>query len=171
MVNHYFKFKIGLFILTLGVITTLFYTSCQKPDPSPAGILTATLPYGPPGSTGSSGPTASFTASVNASSTQNFTPSKSSGGGTTTLKGTNTYYTITINFPTTTGPGHYFLNSAGFSATLYDGSNTYTCDATYGSGGLTIDSIPSGKYYGSFNFIGETASFASESANGNFSDL
>jgi hypothetical protein len=147
------------------------YTACQKADPTPVGITTIVQP-GTPGPSGPSGPTTSFTGSVNSSGTMNFTGTKSSGGGTTTITGTNTYYTIKLNFPSPTGPGHYTLGfSASYTASVYDGTNTYLVNPTYGSGNLTIDSISSGYYYGSFNFIGEDPSFDSESANGNFTKI
>ncbi|MGP8214160.1 MAG: hypothetical protein ACLQQ4_01215 [Bacteroidia bacterium] len=143
------------------------YTACNKADPSPTGITML-----PPGkSSVPTGPSASFTGSVNSSSTMNFTSAKSTSGGTTTLSGTNSFYIIKLDFPATTGPGTYFFTSAGFMASVYDGVNTYISNSTYGSGILIIDSIPGGYYYGSFNFTGELPSFATESATGNFSHL
>lgn len=167
MKNLIFRKALALIRLIILGSFLVGYAACNKADPSPTGITEL-----PPGkSSVPTGPTASFTGSVNGSATMIFTATKNSSGGTTTLSGTNSSYTIVLNFPSTTGPGNFFFNSGGFSASIYDGMNTYVANSTYGSGILTIDSISGGYYYGTYNFTGELPSFASESAQGNFSHL
>jgi hypothetical protein len=170
MKQIYSRLVARLFSTLLVVGFMAGFVACQKADPSPSAIITGPL-TGQGSASNPSGPTTSFTGSVNGSSTMTFTGTKNSAGGSTTLTGTNSYYTIKLVFPTTTGPGTYFLSTSGFSASVYDGSNTYVCNASYGSGDITIDSIPSGNYYGSFSFIGELPSHATEDANGNFKKL
>lgn len=146
------------------LLNVLVIFSCQKADPGPIGIPASTLPKNiitPP----------SFLAQINGSSTLSFTPKKSISGGNVSLIGTNTSYTITLTFPSTTGPGGVFYSSK-ITASIYDGSNTYVANGTTGSGSLTIDSISNGRYYGSFQFIGEDPSLNSENVNaGIFKDL
>jgi hypothetical protein len=148
------------FLILLFCAFTSIYFSCIKKTTTPT---TTTTPKTQP---------TTFTGSVNGSSTINFTPTKSASGGSTSLIGTSTYYTITLTFPSTTGPGSFIIRSfAGFSASIYDGTNTYVSNASYGSGSINIDSIVSGKYYGKYNFIGQLPSTATESASGSFSNL
>ena len=156
-----------VFVLVLGYALILNFASCQKANPEPYGI--PSLGYI---SSMNTTKDSAFTASVNGSSTMVFTPGKKTNGTSLSLTGTNSSYVVTITFPKTTGPGSYFFNSAGFSASIYDGSNTYVANSTYGTGSMRIDSISSsGRYYGSFNFIAELPSTATASASGNFSYL
>ena len=141
------------------------YLSCQKQtDPAPYS--------NPPVSQETTLKNAAFSAEVNGSSIINFAPTKTISGGNVSLIGTSAYYTITVTFQKTAGPGSYFNNSPGFvSASIYDGINTYITNASKGSGIFNIDSIPKGRYYGNINFTGLDAASNTESSIGNFSDL
>ena len=131
------------------------FVSCEKKTPAPAPVI----------------PPATFKGEINGSAQIVFTPSKTSSSGTTSLIGKSAYYTVTLNIPSTTGQGSFFFSSAGFSASIYDGSNTYLSNSAYGSGGIYIDSIVGGRYYGNFNFIGQLPSNATESTIGTFTSL
>jgi len=145
-------------ILSFLAVGTLVFAviSCEKAMPSPysnppVGVSsTYTTTTTPPDTT------PSFLASVNNSSILTFTPSKSTSGSNTTLKGVDAYYTITLTFPSTTGPGHYTIGTSfypDFTALLVNGSSTYVVNSRWGLGNLTIDSISThGKYYGTFSF-------------------
>jgi hypothetical protein len=148
------------FLILFFCAFTGFYFSCIKKTTTTT--TTTTTPKVQP---------TTFKGSINGSPTINFTPTKSISGGSTSLIGTSTYYTVTLTFPSTTGPGSFFLKTAGFSGSIYDGTNTYVSNATYGSGSIVIDSIVSGKYYGVYNFIGQLPSTATESASGSFTNL
>jgi hypothetical protein len=112
-----------------------------------------------------------FSGSVNGSPTINFVPSTSTSGGKTSLIGTTSSYTVTLTFPVSTGAGSFFYSST-ITASIFDGSSTYVANGSKGSGSITIDSIPNGNYYGSFQFIGEDPSLNTTSVNGgSFSNL
>ena len=159
-------------LLFFGLVLSCFY-SCQKAelkpysDPAVGVTHTITPTYTatthdttkpPPPDT-----TPSFSASVNSSSIISFTPSKSISGSNITIKGVSTYYTITITFPSSTGPGNYDIGfpSTTVSASMINGATknfcSYNGSNAWGNGGnLKIDSISSkGKYYGTFNFEAE----------------
>lgn len=144
--------RVSLIALVLSV--ALVYFSCTKTTTG----TTATSPPKPR--------VTSFTASVNGSPTITFTPTKNIASGNTSLIGTSTYYTITLVFPSTTGTGNFFLNTTGFSASIYNGTSTYTSSGPSAAGSISIDSIVSGKYYGGFQFIGQNSSSATLSVNG-----
>jgi hypothetical protein len=153
--------RISAIVMGLGLFI-FFFISCEKAAPNPYStpvidkpVTTSTITTthdttinNPPDTT------PSFEASVNNSAIISFTPSKNIVGSNTTLKGVSTYYTITITFPSSTGPGGpYFIGTGGITALLVNGSITYVAEGSYGGGFLTIDSISSkGKYYGTFNF-------------------
>ncbi|HWY97792.1 MAG TPA: hypothetical protein VNY36_01795 [Bacteroidia bacterium] len=158
LLNH--SARKSFFILLFCAFTGIYFSCIKKTTTT---TTTTTTPKVQP---------TTFTGSVNGSPTINFTPTKSASGGSTSLVGTSTYYTITLSFSSTTGPGSFIIKTAaGFSASIYDGSNTYVSNATYGSGSIIIDSIVSGKYYGKYNFIGQLPSTATESASGSFTNL
>ena len=153
--------RLGVFALCITVMAT--YSSCQKADPDPVGVIL-------PGAA-SSASNSTFTASVHGSPTQTFTGSKSSSSGSIILTGTNSFYTITITFPNTAGPGTYFLPLAGFSVTVNDGINTYSTNTSPGGGIFDINSVTNGNYTGDFNITAYDAASAATPANGNFSNL
>jgi hypothetical protein len=159
MKNLLFQQTANLFRASLFGSFLLGFVACQKADPAPLGVeVSYTIP-------------SSFTASVNGSPTQTFTGTKSSSSGNIVLKGTNTFYTITITFPSTTGPGTYFFSTTGFSATIFDGVNTYSTSTSPGGGIFTINSINNGLYNGNFNITGYDISSHAMPADGNFSNL
>ena len=138
-----------------GIGLACFY-SCQKSGLSPYSV---DAPSASNQGNNNTPPdtTPSFKASVNHSSIITFTPNKTIVGSNTYLKGTSTYYTVTLVFPSSTGPsGPYNIGfpSTRISATVVNGATTYVNDKNFSFGGsLTIDSISSkGKYYGSFQF-------------------
>jgi hypothetical protein len=149
-----FSKKIKVLFFIVGAASAFLFISCQKADLAPYS--------NPP--TDSNTPTSevppdttpSFQASVNSSASLSFTPSKSISGSNTTLQGVSTYYTITLTFPSATGPGHYTIGSSfypNFTAKLINGASTYVVTSRWGLGSIEIDSISTnGKYYGSFNF-------------------
>jgi hypothetical protein len=168
-----FKFSGHLQKLFTGIIfcsLASVYVSCQKAtDPEP--FSNPQLSLTKPKDTAKQYPL--FTASIDGSPTIIFTPSKTTGGGNTNLIGTSPYYTVTLTFPSSSGPGTYDYGFApGFIASIYDGTNTYIAnDAFSGTGIMKIDSIPNGKYYGTFNFTGEDAASDDKNAIGRFSYL
>jgi hypothetical protein len=142
--------------------------SCQKAQPNaasdPAVGAPNTIAY----------PT--FSAAVNGSlSPSSFTPAKQISGGNTSLIGTSAYYTITITFPSSTGPGRYDIGqgSPGYTASITTGSDTYYVNASNGLGALDITSIAAnGEYTGTFNFTGWDSSNNFLTVNqGTFSNL
>jgi hypothetical protein len=137
---------------------SVFIMSCQKKTQST--------------STTSTPKPATYYAAVNGSQLINFTPSKTSGGS-ISLIGTSTYYTITLTFPSTTGTGSFFFSDAGFSATIANGGINYVASATTtGTGSIQIDSIVGTKYYGLFSFVGAAPSGATLNVSqGYFSNL
>lgn len=139
-------------ILSIAVFPCIVFFSCQKADPAPYSNPTINVPVTiiPP----------TFTAEVNNSlSITSFTPIKTFQGSYIILKGVSTYYTITLTFPSSTGPGNYTIGSTfypDFTATLVNGSTTYVVNSTYGLGSLRINSISADdKYSGTFNFTAQ----------------
>jgi hypothetical protein len=161
------KTLLSFFTSVLSISMICCFSSCQKaavnPYSNPAVATTSTID--PP----------TFAAAVNNSITaSSFTPSKNISGNNTTLKGTSTYYTITITFPSSTGTGHYNIGiTSGFTAVLYTGSDTYYVNSSNGLGTLDIASISTdGKYTGTFNFTGWDSSNNYMTVNqGSFSNL
>lgn len=141
-------------VLVAGGFCCFAFFSCQKANPAP---------YGDPNpaafktiSTTPVDTTPSFTAEMNGSfSATSFTPLKTINGSYTTLKGVSTYYTVTMTFPSSSGPGNYEiggLSQPDYTATIVTGSGTYVINTRWGLGSLKIDSISStGKYYGTFS--------------------
>jgi hypothetical protein len=162
------KLFVGLFCLA----TALGYVACQKAVPAPYsdpqyGLGTGTVKT-------TSEPSAVFQCSINNVPTIGLAPSTAIGNGQVQLIGTNASYTVTVNFPNTTGPGHYFLGSTeGFGGSVNNGADVYS--VTYhgsGLGDLQIDSISHGKYYGSFSLNADDPSHNYLSVNsGVFSNL
>jgi hypothetical protein len=153
-----FKRIKGAFLLLVFAGSGTF-VSCYKAAPEPYNIPEAdvTRTVTPTYTTAPIPPdtTPSFLASVNGSSIITFTPGKNTSGSNTTLKGTSASYTITLTFPSSTGPGNnYEIGGSGaISALLVNGSSHYVAEGFYGGGFFTIDSISAkGKYYGTFNF-------------------
>lgn len=153
--NIFFKHSKAFLLTAIWVgWVTFSLISCQKAEPNaasdPAVVTPNTIAY----------PT--FSAAVNNSlHPSSFTPGKQIAGLNTNLIGTSTYYTITITFPTSsTGPGHYDLGiSAGYTASIVAGSDTYLVDSAHGLGSLDITSISAdGKYTGTFNLTGYDSS-------------
>ena len=156
--NRLFK---GIIVCAL---TSVFF-SCQETVPTP---------YSPEqAAPNAKAPVMNGLVNGNLSTTA-FIPTVTNSGGYITFKGTSQFYTITITFPATTGVGDYGFDFAdpGFSATIYDGLNTYTANATYGSGDFRINSIIGGRYSGTFSIIGQDAAYNDETVNGGvFSNL
>ncbi|HXB13357.1 MAG TPA: DUF6252 family protein [Bacteroidia bacterium] len=127
------------------------FFSCQK---------TAPVPYATP-SYGSDTATRSMQGEVGSNFTPTFfTPTITYSGGNITFTGKSQYYTITLTFPATSGPNTYFFSTdPGYSASVYDGTNTYKANASDGGGSLTISSIVNGKYSGTFDIDGQDPSF------------
>lgn len=143
-------------VFCLAFLISLF--SCQKAEPDSYSIPALTA--APARSAGTPDTTPAFSASVNGISVENFTPSKNTNGSYSTLTGKNTYYTITITIPKSTGPGkNYTIGTAfgnGIGASCISGSTLYYVNQRYGLGNLTIDSISAkGNYYGSFSFTAD----------------
>ena len=131
-------------ILLTGFIATCFWT-CQKAGPSP---------YSKPALAATN--SGSFSASVNSSSTIAFTPVKVLVGNYVVLKGVSGYYNVTITFPTSLGPGHYFFGSNNISGTIVSGSSVFVNDANVtDSGNFEITSISQGKYTATFSFFAD----------------
>jgi hypothetical protein len=166
MTKNSTKFPGILFAAIFAGLLLINFYSCQKAEPDPYSTpefgtthtVTPTFTSTTTHDTNKTPPdtTTSFLAKVNNSASITFTPSKSASGGNTTLKGVSTFYTITITFPTSsTGPGGYNIGfpSNTISAIVNNGGTYYYCNYLWGVGGaLYIDSVSSGKYYGTFNF-------------------
>lgn len=134
----------------LSIITILSFYSCQKAAPNP---YSDPLPSSPAAIS-----PVTFSAAVNSSSLTSFTPGKLIVGNYVTLMGTNSYYTITISFPSSMGPGHYFMGTStpGLRATVKSGSTTYVNDANVSeAGNFEITSIEQGKYSATFTFFAD----------------
>ncbi len=147
------------FITLASIFGLVLFYSCQKADPAPystppSGITHVTTVTTAPDTT------STFSARVNNSQTAtSFTPGKSTSGSNTTLTGVSKYYTITITFPSSSGPGDYTLGTSfdpDYTATLVNGSSTYVVNKRWGLGDLRIDSISAkGKYFGTFSLSAE----------------
>ncbi len=142
------------------------FISCQKTDPQP---------YSNPEQTNPGGKAPVMSGYPNgALSTTEFTPTVTYSGGYITFTGTSQFYTITITFPATTGVGNYGFDvfDPGFTASIYDGTNTYYANASVGTGNFRIDSIIGGRYSGTFDIDGQDAAFNDAIINGGvFSNL
>jgi hypothetical protein len=170
--NKFIKnFTRALFTVIISGLSLTYFFSCQKADLNPYSTpetvthtitptyTTVTHDTTTHDTTKPTPPdtTPSFKAAVNGSSVITFTPNKSIVGSTTKLKGTTPSYTITITFPSSTGPGNYTIGFApGLTETIVNGSITYVANTNWGNGSLQIDSISAkGKYYGKFSFSAE----------------
>jgi hypothetical protein len=134
----------------LSIITILSFYSCQKAAPHP---YSDPLPYSPAAIS-----PITFSAAVNNSSLTSFTPSKVIVGNYVTLKGTTSYYTITISFPSSMGPGDYFMgtHTSDLRATVTSGSITYINNANVSEAGdFEITSIEQGNYSATFTFFAD----------------
>jgi hypothetical protein len=151
----------GIIFFSLAVVQF----SCQKTVPQPYSNPVQTVPNSkPPAMNGYMN--GAFTRTT-------FTPTITNSGGYITFTGTSQFYTITITFPASTGVGSYdFAFYPGFSATIYDGTNTFIANSSTGSGNIDINTITDGRYTGTFNIDGQDAALNTENVSlGVFSNL